>query len=146
MRWVDRLKGMTALSATVIVGLGIAGCGTSTNTSAAGFKTGSYSGTTSQGQTISFTVTSTSVEDVLFGWQATCADGQSHSNTMGGWNTPITSAGAFTLDGSVDTGASGQVAGTVKGNTASGTLSRSGPSSFGTDCSDNGVAWTATAP
>jgi hypothetical protein len=109
------------------------------NTSAA---SGDYVGTTSQGLPISFTVTPTSVESIQFSWRAICADGKSHLNTIVLGSTSIKS-GAFSASGTLDTGASSSVSGKVTGDTASGRLSRSGPSAFGTNCSDTGVTWHA---
>ncbi len=125
------------------IALALAGCGASAGTSASGpVGSGSYVGTTSQGLPISFIVTPTSVQSIQFGWQAICADGRSHSNTIILGSTPLAS-GAFAVSGTLDTGASSSVSGKVAGETASGTLSRSGPSAFGTNCTDTGVAWTA---
>jgi hypothetical protein len=132
----------------VIAGLAIAGCGraaTSVSTTATnGFTTRSYDGSTSQGLPISFAATSTSVESVEFEWRATCADGQTHTNKIGLGGGSI-QAGGFSLGGTLDTGAFAQVEGTVRGDRASGQLSRSGPSAFGTDCLATGVTWQAHA-
>ena len=137
---VQRLRSVGCFAS---MALALAGCGTSAITSASGpVQTGSYVGATSQGLPISFTVTATSVQSIQFGWQATCADGQSHSNTILLGGTSIAS-GAFAASGTLDTGASSSVSGKVVGENASGTLSRSGPSAFGTNCTDTGVAWTA---
>ena len=103
-----------------------------------------YLGATSQGLPISFVVTSTSVVSIRFAWRATCADHQMHQNTILFPSTPIT-AGAFWASGTLNTGASSSVSGHVNGSAASGRLSRSGPSSFGTNCLDTGVTWTAHA-
>ena len=105
-------------------------------------KPGNYAGTTSQGLPISFTVTPTAVESIQFGWRAICADGKSHTNTIA-LGTAQLASGSFTASGTLNTGASSSVSGTVVGSTASGSLSRTGPSAFGTDCADTGVAWHA---
>ena len=125
-----------------------AGCGgTSKNAStgsAGSVASGSFAGTTSQGLPVSFTVTSGAIAAVQFGWVAKCADGQTHTNTilLGGGQMQN---GAFSIGGTLDTGASSQFEGTVHGGSASGQLSRSGPSAFGTDCLDIGVKWSAHA-
>ncbi len=126
------------------VALALAACGASTSTSASGpaGDAGAYVGTTSQGLPISFIVTGNSVESIQFGWRATCADGHSHTNGIELGGTSIAS-GVFAATGVLDTGASASVTGKVVGATASGSLSRSGPSAFGTNCTDTGVAWTA---
>ena len=104
--------------------------------------TGNFAGTTSQGLPISFTVTSNSVDSITFTWQALCADGQNHINTIVLGSAQL-AAGRFATGGTLNTGASSSVSGKLQGDTASGVLSRSGPSVFGTDCTANGVAWQA---
>jgi hypothetical protein len=123
-----------------------------TNCLAAGVKwhahasTKTFTGTTSQGLPISFTATPTAILSLNFDWTANCADGQTHTNTISAGGGPI-SQGSFSLGGILNTGGSFQVDGTVNGSTASGTLSRSGPSAFGTfDCTATGVTWQANAP
>lgn len=104
-----------------------------------------FSGTTSQGLPIGFSVTATSVNSLSFGWTAFCADGQHHTNSIfaGG---ALLNQGSFTMGGTLNTGGTFQVDGVVNGTTASGTLSRSGPSAFGTfDCTASGVTWQAQA-
>ena len=137
-----------ALMAIAVVGWGAAGCGATTTTvdttATTGFTTGPYGGSTSQGLPVSFNVTSTGIQSVEFTWRATCADGQTHTNTISLGGAAIQSGG-FSLGGTLDTGAFAQVDGTVHGNSASGHLSRSGPSAFGTDCLAAGVTWQAHA-
>lgn len=132
-----------ALAAVILAGAVVTGCGGSTG-STAGIEPGSYSGSTSQGLPITFTVTSNRVESVDFSWTAKCADGHSHTNEIELGSGTI-HAGAFSVGGTLDTGALAQVQGTVQGNTASGQLSRSGPSAFGTDCVAAGVSWQVRA-
>jgi hypothetical protein len=103
-----------------------------------------FVGTTSQGLPISFTVTSTSVESIQFAWRALCSDGQTHSNTIALGGASIAS-GNFSASGRLDTGASSALSGHVSGRTATGQLSRSGPSAFGTNCSATDVRWSAQA-
>ncbi len=157
-------RGLAGLAPTVlIVACAAAGCGgsgqavTKTITasgapssqptvtrSTAGTSARAFLGATSQGLPISFVVTPTSVVSIRFAWRATCADHQTHQNTILFPSAPIT-AGAFSVSGTLNTGASSSVLGHVNGSAASGRLSRSGPSSFGTSCLDEGVTWTAHA-
>lgn len=123
-----------AALALVVWRAGLLGGNTSTSTS--------YVGTTSQGLPISFTATSSSADNITFTWQAACSDGQTHTNSIDVGNVPI-SAGAFSTSGTLNTGGQVSVSGQVSGSTASGQLSRSGPTAFGTDCTDSGVTWTA---
>ena len=132
-----------AFVGVILAGLAMSGCGGSTK-SATTLAPGSYSGSTSQGLPITFTVTPTSVESVDFAWTARCADGQKHTNEIELGNGTI-HAGAFSVGGTLDTGALAQVQGTIQGDTASGQLSRSGPSAFGTNCVAAGVKWQARA-
>ena len=104
-----------------------------------------FSGTTSQGLPISFAVSRTRVISLSFDWTAYCADGQHHSNSIFAGDGPL-NQGAFSLGGILNTGGTFQVDGVVNGTTATGTLSRSGASAFGTfDCSATGVTWQAQA-
>jgi len=104
----------------------------------------SFVGTTSQGLPISFTATSGGVQDITFVWSAKCADGQTHSNTIELGGAPINS-GSFAASGTLNTGGLASVGGHITGSSASGRLSRSGATAFGTDCTDAGVTWTAHA-
>ncbi len=103
---------------------------------------GNYVGTTSQGLPITFTASSSSVDDITFTWQALCADGQTHTNSIAIGGGSI-NGGAFSASGVLNTGGQATVTGQVSGTTASGQLSRSGPTAFGTNCTDTGVNWTA---
>ncbi len=104
-----------------------------------------FSGTTSQGLPINFSVVGTSVTDLSFGWTAFCADGQHHTNSIYGGGAPL-DEGSFTMGGTLNTNGTFQVDGVVNGTTAAGTLSRSGSSAFGTfDCTASGVTWQAQA-
>jgi len=105
----------------------------------------SFRGTTSQGLPIGFHVTPTQVVSLSFDWTAFCADGQHHSNSIFGGDAPL-NQGNFSMGGTLNTGGTFQVDGVVNGTTAAGTLSRSGPSAFGTfDCTASGVTWQAQA-
>lgn len=104
-----------------------------------------FSGTTSQGLPIDFSVRAGSVRSLSFDWTALCADGQHHTNSIFGGDAPL-DMGNFSMGGTLNTGGTFQVDGIVNGTTASGTLSRSGPSAFGTfDCTASGVTWQAQA-
>lgn len=107
-------------------------------------QTTTFRGTTSQGLPISFTTTSTAVLSLSFDWTALCADGQTHTNTISAGGGEIHN-GSFSLGGTLNTGGTFHVDGTVTGTSASGTLSRSGPSAFNTDCLADGVTWQANA-
>lgn len=110
--------------------------------SSSGASAGSFAGTTNQGLPISFTVTSSSVASITFAWQAVCADRHTHANTIFLGSAPL-AGGSFATGGTLNTGASSSISGKIQGDTASGVLSRSGPSVFGTDCTDSGVSWQA---
>jgi hypothetical protein len=107
-----------------------------------GASAGGFAGTTSQGLPISFTVTSGLVDSIMFSWRAVCADGQRHTNTIVLGSAPL-AGGSFATSATLDTGAWSSISGKIQGGTASGVLSRSGPSAFGTDCTANGVTWQA---
>lgn len=128
-----------ALTALAVVALGIAACGGSSSSA-----TKAFTGSTSQGLPISFTVTGALVQSLEFEWRAKCADGQVHTNAIILGNAALQS-GTFALGATLDTGAYAHANGTVNGASAAGQLSRSGPSAFGTNCLDTGVTWTAHA-
>ena len=102
-----------------------------------------YAGTTEQGLPIAFVVSKGAVNEVRFGWRARCQDGQVHTNSIALAGGPIRD-GAFRVSGVLETGGVAHVVGTVSGTTASGHLSRSKGSSFGTNCRATGIAWHAT--
>lgn len=106
--------------------------------------TDSYTGTTSQGLPITFTASESEIVSLNFGWRATCADGQVHSNTISLGSAPIQD-GSFSLGGTLNTGGVAHVEGKLNGSTASGTLSRAKGSAFGTDCVATGITWEAHA-
>jgi hypothetical protein len=137
-------RSTTAAFALLAVGLAIGGCGSdaSETASATAPAEGRYLGETSQGLPISFVVTGTTVREVRFGWRAKCEDGRVHANTIalpgGGIHY-----GVFSTGGGLETGGIAQVAGRFDGEQASGELSRSRGSAFGTDCRATGVGWSA---
>jgi hypothetical protein len=106
---------------------------------------GPYSGLTSQGQPVSFTVSGSTVTSISFGWSAVCSDGQRHTNSIAAGSTAL-SGNTFTLNTqfpSTPTPLSVSFHGVLSGKSASGTFSRSGGSAFGTNCSASGT-WSAT--
>lgn len=153
MRLIGRHKGVIALTVTVIAGLGAAGCGDHSTTtiiapgttpSSGASSAQSFVGTTDQGLPISFAVLGETVNGVRFGWRAKCEDGQVHTNTIVLGSAPIQN-GSFSVSGTLETGGYGQVDGKIDGDSASGTLSRSKGSAFGTNCVATGVTWEAHA-
>jgi hypothetical protein len=154
----------TLLSVTFAIAVASAGCGggettttvaatstvTTTTTAPAGAPapgtTGqtpsSYTGTTDQGLPIAFVVSKNAVTGIRFFWRARCQDGQVHTNSIVLRGGPIRH-GAFRVSGMLETGGVAHVAGTVNGSAASGHLSRSEGSAFGTNCRATGIAWRA---
>jgi hypothetical protein len=143
------------LAVTMVAGLGLllGGCGggdeTTTVTSTVTVQSQSgvtdvegYSGTTSQGLPVSFAATHKAVLTVSFGWTARCEDGQVHTNTIRLGGAPIQN-GSFVIDALLETGGVAHFEGTVEGSKASGHLSRSKGSAFGTNCLAAGISWKA---
>jgi hypothetical protein len=122
----------------------VAGCGGADDPqpSGGGPVQGHYAGETEQGLPISFVVSGTSVRELRFGWRARCEDGQVHTNTIalpgGGIHVRV-----FTSGGRLETGGIAHVAGEFDGERASGELSRSRGSAFGTNCRATGIGWSA---
>jgi hypothetical protein len=102
----------------------------------------SYTGTTDQGLPIALVVSKDAVTGIRFGWRARCHDGQVHTNSIVIRGGPIRHGG-FSVGGALETGGVAHVAGTISGSTASGHLSRSKGSAFGTNCRVTGIAWQA---
>ena len=154
MRLTGRRFNATAFVAVAIAVLGVAGCGgsddsTTTVTSTITAPSGSsgvitYTGTTEQGLPISFSATPDAVVDISFGWRAPCADGQVRSNSISLGGGPIHD-GTFSFGGVLETGGVAQVEGTIDGDTASGTFSRSKGTAFGINCKVTDVSWQADA-
>ncbi|HET6448004.1 MAG TPA: hypothetical protein VFG31_02755, partial [Conexibacter sp.] len=107
-----------------------------------GFTPGTYVGRTSQGLPIELAVGRTSIQYVAFGWRARCADGRVHQNTIGLEGAPLHRRG-FSVFGVLSTGGRARVSGRIRGNRASGRLSRWAGSAFGTACVARGVRWHA---
>jgi len=132
------LRHTTAIAVICSTGFAVAGCGGSSSA----VSSGAFDGSTSQGLPISFFVTPSGVGSVQFEWRAKCDDGHTHTNEIVLGDGQLRS-GAFSVGGTLNTGADAEVNGTVHGDTASGELSRSGPSAFGTDCLAAGISWHA---
>jgi len=128
--------------AVIVIALAVGAATRLSHSASSGVTAGDYVGSTSQGLPISFDITPAGVNSVQFEWRATCADGQVHTNEILLGSATLQS-GSFLVGGTLNTGADAQVSGTVHGSAASGELSRSGPSAFGTNCLDSGVTWTA---
>ena len=153
MRAIGGFQLMLALTAVLALGAALGGCGgedtttTVTSTVTVPAHPGvtdvqGYAGTTSQGLPISFAATPRAVLTVSFDWRARCADGQVHTNTIRLGGAPIEN-GSFVIDGTLTTGGVAHVEGTVRGDKASGQLSRSKGSAFGTNCLATGISWKA---
>jgi hypothetical protein len=154
LRLTGRRFNAIVFMAIAIVVAGVAGCGgsddsTTTVTSTVTAPSGStgvttYTGTTEQGLPISFSATSDAVVEISFGWRAPCADGQVRSNSISLGGGPIHDE-TFSFGGVLETGGVAQVEGTIDGDTASGTFSRSKGTAFGIDCKVTDVSWEADA-
>jgi hypothetical protein len=107
-----------------------------------GFTPGTYVGRTSQGLPIEFEADATSIQYVVFGWRARCADGRVHRNSIGLGGGPIRRR-RFSVFGVLTTGGRGRVRGRIRGERASGRLSRWAGSAFHTTCVARGVRWHA---
>jgi hypothetical protein len=105
--------------------------------------TGAYVGITRQRLPISFTVGTSSVQQVRFGWRARCADGIVHTNTISLGSASIVGSHFSVGPALLNTGGYASVSGRLVGNRAFGVLSRWGDSAFGTSCSARGVRWRA---
>ena len=138
-RWAA-LAGALALAGAAA----LAGCGggDSTTVSTGPPVPGSYVGETSQGLPITFEVAPGTVGVLRFGWRATCDDGQVHQNTIVLPGSRL-HYGVFSMGGTLETGGIAHVSGRIQGSEASGSLSRSRGSAFGTNCRATGIAWHA---
>src|ERR1700730_18685299 len=104
---------------------------------------GQYVGRTNQGEPISFLVgAGQAVDSIQFTWKARCADGRVRVNVILLGGTRL-NANTFSTSGTLNTGGVYAIAGVFQGGTASGSFSRAGSTSFGVNCTDNAVAWTA---
>jgi hypothetical protein len=104
---------------------------------------GQYVGRTSQGEPISFLVGAGQVvNSIQFTWKAKCADGTVRANVILLGGTRL-AGNTFSTSGSLNTGGVSAIAGVFQSATASGSFSRTGSTSFGVNCTDNAVGWTA---
>lgn len=104
------------------------------------FRTGLYTGTTSQELPIFISVGPRAIRSVFFRWRARCADGKLHTNTVSFRGAPIRK-GRFAFSRTLETGGSVRVVGRIRGAYAWGTLSRRGASAFGTKCPAGEIRW-----
>ncbi len=104
------------------------------------FRTGLYTGTTSQELPIFVSVGPRAIRSVLFRWRARCADGKLHTNTVSIRGAPV-SRGRFSFRRTLETGGSVRIAGMIRGAYAWGTLIRRGASAFGTKCPAGEIRW-----
>jgi hypothetical protein len=142
-----------ACTALLLAGSILAGCAGFGNTTTIVFadrdRSGhagatTYSGTTEQGLPFVFGATRSAVVELTFDWRAPCADGEVRSNSIRPGGAPIQN-GSFSFDSTLETGGVTQVEGTIQGDRASGTFSRSKGTSFGMDCEISDVHWDARA-
>jgi hypothetical protein len=138
-RWVALAGALTLAGAAAFAGCGGDG---STTASSGPPVPGSYVGETSQGLPITFEVAPGAVGTLRFGWRATCDDGQVHQNTIVLPGSRL-HYGVFAMGGTLETGGIAHVSGKIEGSEASGSLSRSHGSAFGTNCRATGIAWHA---
>ncbi len=129
------------LAATLLLGCG--GSGALDDTSAAPANpAGAYSGVTSQGLPIDLSVANGTITQIRFGWRARCADGEVHENVIDIPGRQLRN-GVFSVRAKLETGGIARVDGTVDGQGAHGTLSRTRGSAFGTNCTATGITWLA---
>jgi hypothetical protein len=107
------------------------------------FRSGTYTGTTSQDLPITITVQRATVRSVYFRWRGRCSDGKTHTNTLYLGGRAEVHHGRFSLKGRLDSGGSSRVSGHLKGVHASGVLSRTGASASGVRCAVKGIEWHA---
>lgn len=106
------------------------------------FRTGLYTGTTSQRLPIFVSVGPGAVRSVLFRWRARCADGKLHTNTVSFRGAPIRN-GRFAFRRALESGGAVRIVGRIRGAHARGWLSRRGASAFGTRCPTGKIRWRA---
>jgi hypothetical protein len=109
------------------------------------FRSGTYTGTTSQGLPIVLSVRGTAVRSVLFRWRQRCDDGKTHTNATALEGRSKVRHGRFLLKGRLNSGGTASVSGKLKGANASGTLLRTGPSAAGAKCPVERIKWNARA-
>ncbi len=107
------------------------------------FRSGTYTGTTSQGLPILIDVSRTAVRSVLFRWRGRCEDGKEHTHAVILRGRARVRRGRFFLGGRLGSGGSARVSGGLEGVRAAGRLSRTGASVSGTRCAVKGIGWHA---
>lgn len=107
------------------------------------FRSGNYTGITSQELPIFIAVSRTAVRSVVFRWRGRCGDGKAHTNTVILRGRARVRHGHFSLGAHLDSGGSASVSGRLDGDHASGTLSRLGASVSGTRCAVKKIKWHA---
>ncbi len=107
------------------------------------FRSGKYTGTTSQGLPISIAVNRAETRTVVFRWRGRCGDGRVHANAVILRGRARVRHGRFSLGARLDSGGSARVSGRLHADHASGTLSRVGASISGTSCTVKNVRWHA---
>jgi hypothetical protein len=107
------------------------------------FRSGKYTGTTSQSLPISLAVSRTEVRSVVFRWRERCGDGRTHANTVILRGSARVRHGHFSLGAHLDSGGAARVSGRLDSDHASGTLSRVGASISGTRCAVREIGWHA---
>ncbi len=109
------------------------------------FRSGTYTGTTSQGLPIVLSVRGATVRSVLFRWRQRCDDGKTHTNATVLEGRAQVRHGRFVLKGQLDSGGTARVSGKLKDTHASGTLFRRGSSASGARCAVEEIKWNARA-
>lgn len=109
------------------------------------FRSGNYTGVTSQELPIVIGVSRTAVRSVFFRWRGRCGDGKAHTNAVILRGRARVRHGRFSLEGRLDSGGSASVTGRLDGSRASGTLSRVGASASGARCAVRKAKWHARA-
>jgi hypothetical protein len=111
---------------------------------AAGFKSGRYVGTTSQGAEISFKATKLGVKKFDYRVDIECDDGKTWEFVSGeSAKAPITEKGRFTAEFvTVDESITSVVSGKLKRRKGSGTVATEGTLPGGSECASN-VDWRA---
>jgi hypothetical protein len=107
------------------------------------FRSGKYTGDTSQNLPIALAVSRTEVRSVVFRWRGRCGDGKTHVNTVVLRGRARVRHGRFSMGARLDSGGSASVSGRLDGDQASGTLSRLGASVSGTRCTVKEIRWHA---
>ncbi len=107
------------------------------------FRSGTYTGVTSQGLPIFVSVGHTAVRSVLFRWRGRCGDGRAHTSTIVLRGGARVHRGRFSLAGELGSGGSARVSGRLKDARASGTLLRTGKSASGARCTVKKIKWHA---